>query len=303
MPMEDHRLKAFCLVVEMESFSKAAKAKFMTQSAMSHLIKSLETELGVQLLIRRGKKVVLTQAGKVFYEHSLSILGQYKTMDNDINMLIGQIKGPLHIGSSMTAASYLLPQVLYSFTKRYPDTQITVSVSNEETILQDLQYARIETGIVEGKVSHPLMSSTEIAEDEIVLIASDDNPLTREKQIHPQELLAQPFIMPEPASGIRECMEDFFSTAGIDPNALLAKMTLGSTDLVVQMVKAGQGISFVSKWAVFSALKEGSVSILNVRGKRLFRKFYLLTMRQEPVTMVSKKFIEFLKGYRFFKPF
>jgi DNA-binding transcriptional LysR family regulator len=80
-------------------------------------------------------------------------------------------------------------------------------------------------------------------------------------------------------------------------------MTLGSTELIVQMVKAGQGISFVSRWSVFNALKEGSVSILNVRGKRLFRKFYLLTVNQEPVPMVSKTFIDFLKRYRFFKPF
>jgi len=301
--MEDHRLKAFCLVVETGSFSKAAEAKLITQSAMSHLIKNLEDEMGVQLLIRRGKKVVLTPAGKVFYEHSLRILEQYKQIDNDINRLIGQIKGPLHIGSSTTAASYLMPQVLYSFTKRYPDVRVEVSVSNTETIVYDLQYARIDIGIVEGRVRHPLMSSTEIAEDEIVIIASDDNPLTREKQILPRELLSQPFIMPEPASGVRECIEDFFSTAGIVPNVLLAKMTLGSTDLVVQMVKAGQGISFVSKWAVFNALKEGSVSILNVRGKRLSRKFYLLTMNHDPVTMVSKTFIEFLKGYQFFKPF
>jgi DNA-binding transcriptional LysR family regulator len=109
--------------------------------------------------------------------------------------------------------------------------------------------------------------------------------------------------MPEPGSGIRECIEEFFSSAEIDPNALLTSMTLGSTELIVQMVKSGQGISFVSKWSVFNALKEGTISILNVRGKRLFRKFYLVTIGKEPETMISKTFIEFLKEYRFFKPF
>jgi DNA-binding transcriptional LysR family regulator len=67
--MEDHRLKAFCLVFEMKSFSKAAEAKFMSQSAMSHLIKNLEEELGVKLFSRQGKAVVPTAMERLFYDH------------------------------------------------------------------------------------------------------------------------------------------------------------------------------------------------------------------------------------------
>jgi DNA-binding transcriptional LysR family regulator len=76
MAMEDHRLKAFCLVVEMKSFSKAAEARFLTQSAMSHLIKNLEDELDMKLLIRRGKSVSTTPAGKIFYRRAKQILEQ-----------------------------------------------------------------------------------------------------------------------------------------------------------------------------------------------------------------------------------
>ena len=301
--MEDHRLKAFCLVVDMQSFSKAAKAKFMTQSAMSHLIKNLEGELGVKLLIRRGKRVVLTSAGKIFYGHAVKILEQYRSLDRDINVLLNHVRGPLHIGATPTAADYLLPQVLYSFSKSYPDVHIAVSVSNAEMILHELQRAVIEIGIVDGKVKNSAICRKEIAEDEIVIIASDDNPLTKEKNIPPRELLSQTFIMPELGSGVRECIEEFFSSAGMDASSLPVSMTLGSTELIAQMVKSGQGISFVSKWSVFNALKEGTIAILNVRGKRLLRKFYLVTIEKEPATMVAKSFIEFLRAYRFFKPF
>ena len=70
MPMEDHRLRAFCLIVDMKSFSKAAEVKFMAQSAMSHLIKNLEDELGMRLLIRRGKNVLPTSLpGGAFLWH------------------------------------------------------------------------------------------------------------------------------------------------------------------------------------------------------------------------------------------
>lgn len=86
--MEDHKLKAFCLVVEMKSFSKAAEAKFMTQSAMSHLIKNIEDELGIKLLNRKGKIIVPTPAGRIFYEQAKQILKQYEKMENDIYVIV-----------------------------------------------------------------------------------------------------------------------------------------------------------------------------------------------------------------------
>ena len=126
--MEDHRLKAFCLIVEMKSFSKAAESKFMTQSAISHLVKNLEDELGVKLLNRQAKNVTPTPAGKLFYDYAKQILDLYKKVENDVYSLVHKVKGPLTIGASPTVAIYLLPEVLYSFTKHYPEVQIEVSV-------------------------------------------------------------------------------------------------------------------------------------------------------------------------------
>jgi LysR family transcriptional regulator, transcriptional activator of the cysJI operon len=303
MPMEDHRLKAFCLVVEMGSFSKAAEAKLMTQSAMSHLIKHLEDELGVRLLIREGKRIVLTPAGKVFYGHSLKILQQYEKMNNDINTLIGHIKGPLQIGSSATAAIYLLPQVLYGFSKAYPEVQIQVSTSNTEGIIDDLQNGRIDLGIVEGKVRFRNVVAAEIAEDEIVIIASEDNPLTVKKPLLAPDLASQYFIMPEIGSGLREFIEDFLNASKIETKDIRVLMTLANPELITQMVQSGLGISFVSKWSAFRAIQEGTVKILKLPGKSLYRKFYLVSHSKDPSTIVVRTFCKFVGEFRFFIPF
>lgn len=301
--MEDHRLKAFCLVVELKSFSKAAEAKFMTQSAMSHLIKNLEDELGVKLLNRHSKTVTPTSAGRLFYEHAKLILEQYKKMEDDVYAIVQKIKGTLCIGASTTAAAYLLPQVFYSFSKSYPEVHIELSVSNNEGIIDDLREGKIDIGIVEGNIRSSTAFLEEFAEDEIVIIASEDNPLTREKSLTSRDLLSQPLIMPETGSGTREFIEEFFHISKIDPKDIKVAMTLGSTELIIQMVQAGMGISFVSKWSVFKAIKDGSIKILNISGKKLRRKFYLTSLDKEPPTPVSRAFREFVKGYRFFVPF
>ena len=301
--MEDHRLKAFCLVVEMQSFSKAAEAKFMTQSAMSHLIKNLENELGVRLLSRKGKNVVPTSAGNIFYEHAKRILDSYRIMENDIYQLVCKIKGPLSIGASATAATYLLPQVFYDFSRIYQEARLNLSVSNTEDIINELHQGKIDLGIVEGNVKDKKISFEEIADDEIVLIASDDNSLTKKKSITPHDLISQPFIMPEAGSGTREIIDEFLCMMRIDLQELRIIMTLGDPELLVRMVQSGLGISFVSKWSIFKTMKEGTIKILPVSGKKLYRKFYLISLDKEPSTMVARTFMKFVKGYRFFIPF
>jgi len=301
--MEDHRLKAFCLIIETGSFSKAAEAKFMTQSAMSHLIRNLEDELGVKLLNRQGKAVTPTPAGMLFYDHAKKILEEYRNMEHAVYSFMQTVKGPLSLGASHTAATYLLPQVLYVFLKRYPDVRIALSVSGTEKVINNIIKGKIELGIVEGQIKNTPVILEEIAEDEIVIIASDDNPLTKKKDISRQDLEEQIFIMPETGSGIREFIEAFLHSMGIDPECLKVSMTLGSPELVIQMVQSGLGISFVSKWSVFRSLKEGSVALLNIPGKGMKRKFFFTCLGGEPQTHVAKTFREFIRGYRFFIPF
>ena len=301
--MEDHRLKAFCLVYEMKSFSKAAVAKFMTQSAMSHLIKNLEDELGVRLFNRQGKSVLPTPSGRLLYSHAKKILDQYKVMENAIYSSVNMVKGALTLGATITISTYLLQQVFYSFSRKYPDVTIGLTVSNTEKIINDLQDVNIEIGIVEGNLKNPTIHSEVIAEDEIVIIASDDNPLSAKKNVTLNDLASQVFIMPEPGSGTREFIDDFLREIEMPPEDARISMTLGSPELILQMVKSGVGISFVSKWSAFQALKDGSIKQLQVPGRRLRRKFYLLRIGKEPSTVAAKTFSHFLKEYRFFAPF
>jgi DNA-binding transcriptional LysR family regulator len=270
---------------------------------MSHLIKNLEDETEVKLLIRKGGKILPTPAGKIFYEHASNILMQYKEMEGDLYSLMQRVKGPLHIGSTTTAAAFLLPQVFYSFAKNYPEVEIHVSVSNSEDVLQRLIEGNLDAGIIEGNIKNNAVVSTEIAEDEIVLIASDDNLLAGRHQVTVRDLRDQTFIMPEAGSGVREVIDEFMHASKITPEMLRITMTLGNPELIIQMVQSGMGIAFVSKWSVFKAIKEGSIRLITLSGKKLLRKFFLVTLEKEPQTMVAKTFCNFIKEFRFFAPF
>lgn len=301
--MEDHRLKSYCLVVETNSFSRAAQAKHMTQSAMSRLVKGLEDELGVKLLLREGKSVTLTPEGRIFYDHAKRLLEGYVRMEQDINGSLGAARGSLRLGSSRTPAFHLLSQALSVFTKLHPELRIDLIVARTEFVLRELREGRIDIGIVESRSVDESFAAQELAEDEVVLIAPDRHPLTRKKTVTLQELMTTPFILPGHGSGTRSIVDDYFAAEGGDMRRLNVRLTVGSPEFVVQMVQAGLGIAFASKWTVFSAVKDGSVKVLRQPGKRILRKFYLVNRDREPASAAGRTFKEFIREHRIVMPF
>jgi LysR family transcriptional regulator, transcriptional activator of the cysJI operon len=301
--MEDHRLKSYCLVVETKSFSRAAQAKHMTQSAMSRLIKNLESELGVTLFHRKGKAAVPTSEGKLFYAHAKKILEEYSRMEQNISAASHAVKSTLRLGASKTPAVYLLPQVIYEFSKAHPDSRIDLSVCETATVVRDLRDGRIDVGIIDGIVGDQAITADSIAEDEIVVIASENHPLTKKKNVTLEELTAEPFILPDRESGMREVIEAFFREAGIDEKHIKVRMVLGSPDIIVRMVRAGLGIAFTSKWAAFTEVKEGTVKLLKIPGKKMKRHFFLIGIEKGAVSTAVSTFRDFIKTHRFFIPF
>jgi DNA-binding transcriptional LysR family regulator len=301
--MEDHRLKSYCLVVETKSFSRAAQAKHMTQSAMSRLVKHLEDELGATLLHRKGKVIVPTPEGKLFYEHCKKILENYARMEQDLNSATRAAKWVLRLGASKTPAAHFLPRIVYDFSIANPGIRIDLTVCTTSSVLRDLHDGRIDAGLVEGAIRDETVSADSVAEDELVLIAPENHALTKKKIVTIQDLTSATFILPDQGSGTRELIDLFFREAGLEAGNVKVRMTLGSPELIVQMVQAGLGIAFASKWSVFAAVKEGTVKVLEVQGRKMKRHFYFIGNKRGPASNAGSTFSEFLKAYRFFIPF
>lgn len=300
MKIEDHRLRAFCLVVEMGSFSKAAAAKFMTQSAMSHLIRSLEHDLGEKLLLRDTRTVTPTAAGKVLYTHAQEILKHYCSIDEDLCALTTKVRGTLSIISTRIIADNLLPEVMYSFSKAYQDVALDVSIARTEQVVKAVTDGSADAGFFEGIIREIPPHAESIRTDEIVLIASDNHPLARMQFLTSEQLAGQAFLMPAAGSGIRECADLYLRSLGVTPSQLRVAMTIGDPILLVKMVQAGVGMAFVSKYAAAHALRDGSVVRLPINRKKLTRKLYMMV--NPGSSLLARTFRKFVQDFRFFRP-
>lgn len=275
----------------------------MTQSAMSHLIRNLEGELEVKLLSRGARKVLPTSAGRVLYGHAKRILDGYRQMDRDMEGLSKDVRGRLRLGATQTIAAFLLPHLLYDFLRLHPSARVHLSVFNNDGVIRELREGGLDIGIIENSLKDKSLAAERFAEDEMVVVAAEDNPLAREKDITASDLLSQPFILPETGSGTRESIDDWFRHLGIDPAGVKEILTVGSPELLVQLVQSGLGISVVSKWSAFKPVKEGALKVLPVAGRRWTRRFYIVSREGEPSTLAARTLKDFVKSYRFFAPF
>lgn len=295
-------MQVFCAVVEYESFSRAAEARYLTQSAISHLVKNLEKDLGTPLVYRHIRSVKPTPAGALFYQHAKRILSGYRRLTEDINELLNKVKGPLHIGADATTAAFLLPQLLYQFKMTCKEVIIHVWVKNPEEMVREIYNADIDFAITSEIFPEKFHFEETIAEDEMVLIGSENHSLAGKKQIFPEELKKQPFVLLGSDFDTSASVGSFFEFIGIDPKTLNIAMVTESHNLAIKMVKYGIGLSVVSKWSVFTDVRQGDVVILNASSQKILREFKIIRPDKIPVTAAARAFLQFTRDYSFFVP-
>lgn len=293
--MDDHKLKVFCSVVETKSFSKASKAMYLTQPAISLQIRALEEQLGTKLFTRSNKAVSMTKTGEILYKHAKKILSVYAAIDKEINEATGMVKGKLLIGASTTLATYYLPNIIVDFKKKYPDILIDFERGNTQNIIDSLLKAKIDLGLVEGEVTDQRLEVEKMDSDELLLIVSSEHPWAERRDISIHEIIDQPFIMREDGSGTRQVVEKTLQKAEIYPEQLNIVMYLGSTEAIKTAVENNLGVSIISGWAIQKEIRFGVLKALSFKDIRIKRDFSLVYQKKAFHTQPAEKFIELIK--------
>ncbi|RKD22842.1 transcriptional regulator [Ammoniphilus oxalaticus] len=271
--MNQH-LVVFVKVVDLKSFSQAAEQLHMTQPAVSQYIQSLERLMGVKLLDRTSKMVRLNKAGEIVYHHAVEILGLYSRMQSLVDDLSNTASGTLSIGASYTFGEHVLPHIIAKLSKQYPHIKPTITIGNTKEISDLVRNHQLDIGIVEGNFNQRQLSVENFAEDLMYIFTSAEHPFTQLEMITAAELKEETWIVREVGSGTREAAEKMFVSFGFIPVKVLE---FGSAQLIKESVEAGLGITLLSQWATQKELSLGTLSIVNIQGMPIRRKFSIVT--------------------------
>lgn len=275
--MFDFRLKVFYTVAKRLSFTKAAEELLISQPAVTKHIKELESQFNLAFFDRRGNKVRLSTAGEILLKHTENMQEIYRQLEFDLNRLTQSFKGVLHVGSSTSITQYILPPLLARFHNLHRDVKVQLVNGNTEQIEQALLNREIELGVIEGKSKRRDIHYTPFVKDEIVLVCSSKNPLSKKEEIRVEELKNIPLLLREPGSGTLEVIADTLKQQGLRISDLAIEMQLGSTEAIKSYLQHSNCMAFLSLHAILKELENGTLKIIEIKKLPINRNFYFIT--------------------------
>lgn len=287
------RLQTFLYVTQCMSFSEAAEQLHLSQPTVSHHIKMLERDLGVELFDRSGGSLRLTEAGNLLRPRARKLVQQAGEVRQLMTSLEERVEGQLKIACSTTTGKYILPQFAARFHERHPGVSVAVLQCTSSQVVPRLLKVEADLGVVSFDACGNGMECQEFFNDHIILIVSADHPWARRAFIDPSELLETPVIIRESTSGTHRTVLAELGKHGITLDDLDVFLELGNAEAIVKTVEAGFGVSFVSRLAAGWALENGTVVEVPVVDCRLQRKVYLV----KPAIRETSRAIETFWGF------
>ncbi len=292
----DFRLKVFYTVATRLSFTKSATELFITQPAVSKHIQELEEQYKIKLFERNGSKIVLTAAGEVLLSHVKNIFEIYRDIDFDMSTLINQRQGLLRLGASTTISQYIIPPLLARFHQKMQDVKVSLLNGNTEQIEKALLNKEIEIGIVEGQSKNKSIKYIPFLKDELVLVCNGQNPILNKETITQKDLKCMRFLMREQGSGTLEVIEYALKPFAVKRSELNIEMQLGSTESIKSYLMNSNCVAFISIHAIEKELKNGELSIIDIKGLVIERYFYSITL-QGKRDLLSELFIRNMSSH------
>jgi DNA-binding transcriptional LysR family regulator len=287
--MNLHRLQVFYEVASHRSFSAAAAKLNLTQPAATWQIKRLEETYGVRLLDRAGKRVSLTEEGRVLLDFVGRILRLARETEEALADLRGLPMGTLRIDATYIVGDYYLPGLLEALHRRHPDLAFHVAIGNSSQVIENTLAQKNDVGICAHDPAHPKLEARRILTDHLVAVVGPTHPFARRRAIALRELEGQPLLLREQGSSPRRTIDEILKKNGITPTVV---MESASTPIIKRFAANGVGVAILSQQVVARELKEGVLRLVAFRDAEVAYHFYLIRHRDRWASRSVKAFAE-----------
>jgi DNA-binding transcriptional LysR family regulator len=284
------QLQIFVTAAGHLSFVRTSEQLHLTQAAVSLQVKRLEEIAGIALFERRGKKLVLTEAGGELLRYARQILDALKDADAAISALKGLTGGRISVGVVSTA-KYFAPALIAQFQRRYPGVRASLSVNNREIIVRELEKNEIDVAIMGTPPQRIETKAMPFADHPLVVIAPPSHLLAAFRRIPLASLADDTFLVREQGSGTRSSMERLFAERGFVPKI---GNVMSSNETIKQAVMADMGLAFISRHTIGFELQMGRLVELDIVGLPLMRRWYVVHRAGRFMSGAAMAFVEFV---------
>ena len=284
------QLKLFEAVSRNASYTRAAEELHLTQPAVFIQIKRLEAQVGLSLFEVVGKKIFSTVAGKTMYQASCDILERVEELKNSVEMLKGEVKGPLQL-AVISTSKYFMPHLLGMFLSQYPDVEPKLVFTNRAKVIQRL-HNNEDDFVVMGQIpedehleTHPFL------ENILVLIAHPEHPLAKKKKLTLEDIVGERFLMREEGSGTRLVLDRLLDAKGLK---IEPYMELGSSEAIKQGVMAGLGLAMLSFHSLQLEMAAHKLVVLDIEDFPVRRRWFAVHLKGRKLSLVARTFLDYI---------
>jgi len=285
-------LKVFCDVVETGSFSVAASQNFITQSAVSQQLRTLESKYRCKLLERGRSGAKPTPAGEILYHASREILDRYREIETRLQETGDTICGALRVAIVYSVGLHELPPYLKEYLRNFPQVNVHVEYARPNKIYDDAVAGRIDLGIVAYPAKHPQITVIPFREDRLVVVCQPSHPLSAARKVSLTRLDGEAFVAYERDIPTRKATDQLFKDRGITVRYC---GEYDNIETIKRAVEIGQGVAIVPQAAVQHELEHGTLKVVHLSDETLLRPLGIIHKRSRHLSPAAVKFIEILQ--------
>jgi LysR family nitrogen assimilation transcriptional regulator len=291
--LELKQLRYFLSVAEHGAFSKAAMVLSVGQPVLSRHIRSLEEEVGMELLYRNGRGIMMTEAGERVAEHARMVVGAEFALKADIDELRASPTGKLAIGLPPSVAPIMSAPLIMRFRDKYPHIKLRLQEGFNGHVLEWLSKGRIDVAVLYNAPKASTLITEPLIEEELLLIGPRKSPGAFWSNAVPVMKLSElPLILPSHPHGIRVLVETLLHTVDIVPNI---ECEIDSLSTTLQLVEQGIGYTILPYASVISRVNAGQLVATRISGLSLSRQLVLATSTQRPATLATRALTQAVK--------
>jgi LysR family transcriptional regulator, transcriptional activator of the cysJI operon len=293
--MHIESLKVFCDLVDLQSFSLAAERNFITQSAVSQQIRSLETKFNKRLLERvRGRRdVKLTLAGEVFFREAKVVLEAYDNLQESMRGVVGRVGGTVKIATVYSIGLHELPSKVREFMAKYPSVKIDLEYSRTTRVVRDVLSGTVELGIVAFPEPRRGLTIAPMVSDRLVVICPPDHEFAKKSRLKVTDLSGRPFVLFERDIPTRKATDKILKSYDVEIKKVAE---FDNIETIKRAVEVGFGLAIVPQPSVQDEVRTKQLCAIPMSEKDWVRPVGIVYKSDRELSAAAKKFVELVKG-------
>jgi LysR family transcriptional regulator for metE and metH len=292
--LEVRHLRLVETVAREGGITKAANQLYLTQSALSHQLRDIEEKLGTPLFIRLNKRMLLTQAGERLLSAAPLVLDELRRAEEDIHQIALHREGMLRISTECYTCYHWLPAVLKPFQEVFPRVEVRIVAEATRRPVEALLEGRLDLAITSYPTRNRKLEFKPLFRDELVVIASPQHPFALRPYVTAKDFSAEHLLVYALPNEDLTIFQKVLVPAGVKPKQV-SRVEL--SEAIIEMVKAGLGISVMARWAVAPHTESGTLRALPLTARGLHRQWSAAMIRHKGQPNYLRKFVELLVSH------